>query len=305
MYLIPNSNGEDYRPLVEFNQCHAAADGKFCSTSGAPPAIASKKQRPDADLRVQGEANAYNRARGLPDIEHGYVDVDQPRAGAIADAYDALPVDDGRNGAVQRAYHALASGVVAQWQHAVAGGMTFEPWTKDGQPYATSTEMAADVKRGHLYYFTGGDPNPPMAARDPKTGLVINDMFRAIHDYYGHAAGGYGFGPRGEENAWATHSQMFSLEARRALTTETRGQNSWVNFGRQNYDAQGNHKNIPPANRPFATQKYALLPDAYVYRHGERLGEAKQVPPPFVRKPTTLREEDELPYRRPPPKRRS
>lgn len=30
--LVPNSNGEDNRPLWEFNKCHEPATGRFCST---------------------------------------------------------------------------------------------------------------------------------------------------------------------------------------------------------------------------------------------------------------------------------
>ena len=157
-----------------------------------------------------------------------------------------------------------------QFDHIVASGVTFTPWTKEGQPYQNSAEMVEDIRKNkHMFFYTGGDPNPFMAARDPETGLTTNDMFRAVHDYFGHAAGGYGFGPRGEENAWMSHSQMLTPQARRALTTETRGQNSWVNFGRHNYDAEGNHKNIPPQDRPFATQKTALLPEWYALLPGE------------------------------------
>jgi len=62
---------------------------------------------------------------------------------------------------------------------------------------------------------------------------------------------------------------MFSAQARRAMTTETRGQNSWVNFGRQNYTPEGIYKNIPAAERPYAVQKVAILPDVYVVlEHG-------------------------------------
>jgi len=40
--------------------------------------------------------------------------------------------------------------------------------------------------------------------------LVYNDLFRAVHDYYGHASEGNEFGPVGEERAWAKHATMFS-----------------------------------------------------------------------------------------------
>ncbi len=60
---------------------------------------------------------------------------------------------------------------------------------------------------------------------------------------------------RGEENAWVAHSKMFSHEALPALTSETKGQNSWVN--------NGPHADLPVADRPFAEQKAGLLPEKY------------------------------------------
>ena len=104
-----------------------------------------------------------------------------------------------------------------------------------------------------LFYFTGGEPHPFLSEVHPETGVIGNEMLRAVHDIFGHAAEGYGFGARGEENAWIHHSMMFSPLAQKALTTETRGQNSWVNFGP--------HKDLPVTERPYADQKVALLPD--------------------------------------------
>jgi hypothetical protein len=55
-------------------------------------------------------------------------------------------------------------------------------------------------------------------------------MFRAVHDFYGHAVHGNQFGAKGEEIAYGAHSQMFSPLARIAMASETRGQNSFVNY---------------------------------------------------------------------------
>jgi hypothetical protein len=224
--------------------------------------------RPIPNLRIQQEADAYNAAHGLPPIAHDEsIDVDQARARRIADAYEALLIDDLPNPTVRRAYEAFAREVSAQWDFALAHGMTFEPEPNGEDPYKTSFEVADDVRNNrHLYFYQGGEPHGFMSAVDPNTGFSINDKFRAVHDYFGHCAGGHGFGPHGEESAWNSHSQMFSWDARRALTTETRGQNSWVNFGRQNYDRHGEYLNIPPARRPYAKQKTALLPDEFVRR---------------------------------------
>lgn len=239
------------------------------------PFATDEMGRPDPNPRIQREAAEYCLKYGFPHPNHSvYVEVDQERAGRIADAYDALPMDDGHNANVAASYEALARETELQWQWAVDNGMTFEPWTGKGEAYGDNDDYAsvytpdADIYHRHLYFFTGGEPNPFMARISKLTGLPVNDMFRAVHDYFGHAAVGADFGPRGEENAWVSHMQMYSPAAQAALTTETRGQNSWVNFGRQNYDSQGNYLYIPPKDRPYAVQKTAIFQgsDAWIVK---------------------------------------
>jgi hypothetical protein len=97
--------------------------------------------------------------------------------------------------------------------------------------YANSKEMAKDVHGNkHLFVFQGGDPHEFMSVVDPRTGLNANEKFRAVHDAFGHAAFGNAFGAKGEEVAWALHKQMYSPLAQLAMTAETRGQNSFVNY---------------------------------------------------------------------------
>lgn len=76
------------------------------------------------------------------------------------------------------------------------------------------------------------NPHPYLADVDPVTGVNANEKFRAVHDYFGHLGTKTPntFGPKGEENAWMAHRQMFSPLAEPALTAETRGQNSYVNY---------------------------------------------------------------------------
>lgn len=97
--------------------------------------------------------------------------------------------------------------------------------------YSSSKQMLNDVfNNRHLYVFQGGDPHDFLHEVDPKTGLNTNEMFRAVHDFYGHTVHGNQFGPKGEEEAWAAHGGMFSPLARLAMSAETRGQNSFVNY---------------------------------------------------------------------------
>ena len=117
-------------------------------------------------------------------------------------------------------------------------------------PYKCAEEMFADVGKGLLkIYGTPPDQAHPLLSDDE------NNMFRAVHDFHGHYMTSRDFSRHGEEAAWVRHSQMFTGLARRALTSETRGQSSafvWVNGGRE-----------------FPEQKAVLLPD-WVSRIPER-----------------------------------
>ena len=201
------------------------------------------------------------------------------RGKCIANYFDALRHNP-HEPATQASYQQLSVEVRQQYEFAeYCMGIHFEPWFGDTEPYDSSCAMFADVHQyRHLYFLTTRShfgreqvlANPYMLNQ---TGvivdgyeLLINDMFRAIHDLFGHAMKGYGFGPVGEEKAWYEHLQFFSLLARPALTTETRGQNAWVNYGSHLRNAQGQLPEkgdpdwLPLSQRPFADQKIGLLP---------------------------------------------
>lgn len=199
----------------------------------------------------------------------------------IAALYEALPVDDSANPEVVQAYRNLVTEVVAQYRAMLATGIKIEMGSEN--PYATSSDMIDDVERGRLWIYKtepgsyGSDAmlnaaNHPMLAPTEFTDLngepmLANDVFRAVHDYVAHAAFGFSFGPLGEEAAWKAHlSTLRDPLARRALTTETRGQNSWVNYRPEMVRngmpiKKGEPGYIAPQDRPFATQKFALLPE--------------------------------------------
>lgn len=129
---------------------------------------------------------------------------------------------------MEKAYRQLAKETDAQFQ---ALPYNFSYHRAGEGNYQSSKEMAADVHGNkHLYVFQGGDPHDFLNRIDPVTGLNENEKFRAVHDLLGHAIYGNQFGPKGEEVAWAIHSQMYSPLARLAMTAETRGQNSMVNY---------------------------------------------------------------------------
>lgn len=121
---------------------------------------------------------------------------------------------------------------------------------QEEDPYDSCSAMIESVRQGTLLVYA-----TPEDQRHPLLGRQVNNMFRAVHDYHGHYMTGRDFSRHGEEAAWVRHSQMFTGLARRAMTSETRGQNSafiWVNGGRE-----------------FPEQKAVLLPD-WVSRIPER-----------------------------------
>lgn len=181
--------------------------------------------------------------------------VDPEQAQSMARTYESLPANDP---AAQASYDALNATVAKQAKAIQDAGYRFEFVDKD--PYKNSAEMMADVRDNkRLKVFK--TPTGPGVQFHPYMTPEQNDLFRAVHDFLAHAGGGNEFGAVGEENAYRMHAPTMPLEALPALATETRGQNSWVNFGP--------NAHLPPAERPFAPQKAALFPSQYLGEYGD------------------------------------
>lgn len=119
----------------------------------------------------------------------------------------------------------------------------------EGQ-YQSSPEMLRDaIGNKHLYVYQGGEKHPGLSNVDPLTGLNDNEKFRAVHDYFGHGVLGNQFGPKGEEKAWLTHQGMMNPLARVGMSSETRGQNSWVNYSGANDKLLNQMQSVEVAKR--------------------------------------------------------
>jgi hypothetical protein len=242
---------------------------EFTVGRGEPASAAKDLKQPKAqpNPEISSAARGYARAAGIEYDETpvGSIKLDEELSSKVADWYDEMQHDPKGSAA---AYKALKRETKAQYEHLKAQGYTLEPWTKEGQPYANSAEMAADLRENkHLYFFTGGDmPSDHPLAEIAEDGLTYNDLFRAVHDAFGHGKEGNQFGAKGEMVAWLVHSKMFSPEARAAMSAETFGQNSWVNYGKHLRNEQGMvpRKGEPgyksATERPYAAQKAALMP---------------------------------------------
>jgi hypothetical protein len=226
-------------------------------------------------------AERYIANAGLPHVVPAdYAKLSIERGARIAAAFEAMKHDP-ENPAVKAAYKALVDETLAQWNEIRLTGLQVE--FVDGEdPYAGNPWGAVrDVRdNGHLWVFNTEDgygqdgitpedekTNPMLAIVPNETWsgkqVRVNDVFRVVHDYFGHIKEGVGFRARGEENAWRMHSTMYSALARQAMTTETRGQNSWLNFGPHGEKNQ----TASVADTVFAEQKIGLMP-AWVANEG-------------------------------------
>jgi hypothetical protein len=82
--------------------------------------------------------------------------------------------------------------------------------------------MMADVNNNKTLKVLGSH----VTGGHPIFGNEDNDKFRAVHDFFGHAATGRDFDRHGEHATYLAHGKMFTPDALPALTTETLGQNS-------------------------------------------------------------------------------
>lgn len=136
----------------------------------------------------------------------------------LGDLYERMPSFD--HEAVP-AFKQMQKEVGEQYDH-LKRRVKFEFTEHD--PYSSPREMFDDVKHNNrLKVFssetTGGHPI---------FGVEGNNQFRAVHDLIGHYGTQRGFDRHGEEAAYIAHARTMSPLARRALATETRGQNSYL-----------------------------------------------------------------------------
>jgi hypothetical protein len=200
-----------------------------------------------------------------------FAPLDVDRATRIAREYDLMKHDPD-DPLVKMAYEQMIKETNDQYEAMLQAGI--EPYfiepgsnTYRNSPYEVLLDVAENRRLGVFPSVEGfgTDPNfnPQGNPLLQETGRLIsgrpalaNDLFRAVHDYFGHAKPGVGFRAAGEENAYQSHAGMFSPLARRALASETRGQNSYLNYGP--YGETNRTAKIEDTR--FADQKAGLMP---------------------------------------------
>jgi len=210
-----------------------------------------------------------------------YVEVDENLGTRISQAYAEME-DAPNDPKVREAYQSLIQQTEAQFQALEDAGYRFyfydetnDPY--DGNPFNAMRELRANKTMAVFQTTPEGygpegttfmvEANPLLkdsgrrwsfgSMDGPTRPVLFNDLFRAVHDTFGHGLEGAGFRARGEENAWQAHRKLYTGPAVGALTTETRGQNSYLNFG----PSGAANQTARIEDTVFAPQKIGLMPN--------------------------------------------
>ncbi|WP_424214559.1 crotonobetainyl-CoA--carnitine CoA-transferase [Streptomyces sp. BI20] len=237
----------------------------------------------DAATLARRYEDARDPGRRVPDPVDFALDRDL--CVSIADWYDGAP-DSWDHPESRRQYDVLKAETLRQFEAMTRAGVRVRPWLGEGQPYRDSAELRRDVAdSGVLFVYltsdghgTGG--STPDAVSHPMvepTDHVVdgvrfahNDVFRAVHDFFGHVARGNPFTARGEHLAAWDHSRMYPEDCHPALLTETLGQICWFYYGPHLRDSDGRVPlpgapgYTPPSGRPYSPQKTVPLPTEFV-----------------------------------------
>jgi GNAT superfamily N-acetyltransferase len=267
----PHNNG--FKTLDGVHRARAAAlKGKKTIKAyvhKSPVNLGKSEELTKNDSHIKNIANHYAKLNGIK-LSHNYnVNLNPEHGKTIASAYEAMPHTP-EHPETQAAYNALIDETGKQFKHLINSGLKISRMEPDQEnPYKTSKDMLHDLHvNNHLWYypteqgFGAGEQskNHPMLK---ETGfkhngvpLLANDIFRISHDAFGHGLTNSAFGPKGEHASYLAHKEMFSPLAQKALATETMGQNSTVNFGKN-----AAHNKANPKNTIYAEQKAGLLPE--------------------------------------------
>lgn len=293
--LVPRKVEESATELNQRSELRGDGGARI-PTGSLAPLIGSPKIEgaTGPDPRLNAVAEKYARDNGI-DLrrQSEYAKIDINRSKRLSDAYENMQ-DDPQNPVVREAYENMVSQTIAQYKALVDDGYQFyffdennDPY--EGNPWNAMRDLRATKTMG-VFSTEAGYGNDDSALNDQANPLLLdtgikwsygkdgkkdvrvfaNDLFRAVHDAFGHGLEGAGFRGRGEENAWQAHARLFTGTALHAMTSETRGQNSWLNygpFGKEN-------ENAKVGDTTFATQKIGLMP-SWTWTEG-KVGDQKK-----------------------------
>lgn len=178
---------------------------------------------------------------------------------------------------VRESYEQMKKEVAGQYEAMLRQGVRpeFDLNPYPSSPYESLVDLIENKRLKVFPTSAGYGPNgiPKDISQNPMLEMseytisgqpaTYNDLFRAVHDFQGHSKAGAGFRAAGEDNAYLSHAGTMGSVARKALATETRGQNSLLNFGPNG----GMNRTANVDDTVFADQKIGLLPN-YITEKG-------------------------------------
>jgi hypothetical protein len=194
----------------------------------------------------------------------------------VARWYEDAP-SFGAGAAELNAYELFKLETLEQFESLLAAGFMVRPWQDGGQPYATSRELRACVADERtLYVYMTADGHGPdnghtesdhIGGHHPMLDLsgysidgvafTYNDLFRAVHDLFGHVLQPNAFTIEGELCAVMSHLTMYSGDAGRVVLSETAAQICWYYYGPHLVGSAGEA-------RPYPPQKVLVMPERLV-----------------------------------------
>ena len=219
----------------------------------------------------------YAQQSGIPYTPIQKLNPVDAKFGAKAAREYELMRHDPTNRFVKESYDSMKQEVAGQYEAMLRQGITpeFDLNPYPASPYESLIDLIEN-KRLKVFPTSAGygpeglpvdisqnpmlEVSPYMISGKPAT---YNDLFRAVHDFQGHSKTGAGFRAAGEDNAYLSHAGTMTPLSRRALATETRGQNSLLNFGPDGV----NNRTATIDDTIFADQKIGNLPN-YITEKG-------------------------------------
>jgi hypothetical protein len=180
---------------------------------------------------VSEAARSYSATQGLKwEAPSKHVAVNPQRGHEQYLAYRNAQRSPQEAPGIRRSYEVMREHVGKQFEHLTRpqekGGMGFTFEAVDADPYDSPEALAQDVANRRIKVMKTATTGGHNFFTNEE-----NDQFRAVHDVFGHVGIGRDFSRHGEEAAFLSHRQMFPKEAHAALASETRGQNSFLNYG--------------------------------------------------------------------------
>ena len=255
---------------------------------------------------VQKIAEEYKIVNDIVGVQHSKVTKLFPNVSKmISEAYEQTDeYSDSKE--VTESYKALEEDTIKQYGFIVSKGLSVSRWKGSGEPYPNSKSMLKDVRENnHLYFLPNSEAfgkeedsteerlglKPTDIYLDDGYRMTLSEVFRVVHDYFGHGILGNQFGAVGEENATLQHLDLYSEKSLPAVVFQTRGQNSWVNFSRVNDEALRKMKEGRETSNEellkqgqdefkFATPKDNILPKIFnfkTYETARRINEQEEI----------------------------